>query len=153
MSPLYHSPFTSSGVDAIVEFLTWQFYCALNDEDQPVKVRFRNKIFRALGFHKRTAKALSKLDGLISKYSAKDSEIWCNHGNWQGEKEYAPRWHYGKGKIMTFEGLNAVIPENYDAYLTQKYDDWQREIPENEQKSHHNVLIFDTKKSYNSYIS
>ena len=135
------------------KFLSWQFYCALGDEVQPFKVRFRNKIFRFFGFHKHTDRALGRLEKLISKYPTDFSEIWCNHGNWQGEREYAPRRHYGKGIIKTFEGLNAVIPENYDAYLTQKYGDWRKDLPKNKQKSHHNILIFDTNKPYNDYIN
>lgn len=133
------------------KFLSWRFYCALADEDQPLKVRLRNKVFRFFGCHKRTAKALSRLEKLISKYPTDTSEIWCNHGNWQGEREYAPRWHYGKGIIKNFEGIDAVIPENYDSYLTQKYGDWRKELPPEKQKSHHNILICDTNKAYNEY--
>ena len=133
------------------KFLSWQFYCGLGDEAQPFKVRLRNRVFRLFGYHKRTAKSLGRLDKLISKYPTHTSEIWCNHGNWQGEREYAPHWHYGNGEIKIFEGIKAVIPENYDAYLTQKYEDWQKELPVNKQKSHHNILIFDTNRSYNDY--
>ena len=133
------------------KFLTWQFYCALGDKNQPFKVRFRNRIFRILGFHKHTARALARLDNLISKYSTCDSEIWCNHGNWQGELEYAPKWHYGNGTMAKFEGLDVRIPENYDAYLTQKYGDWRADPPKENRHSHHLITIIDINKSYTEY--
>lgn len=134
------------------KFLSWQFYCALGDETQPFKVRFRNKIFRIFGFHKRTFKPLARLDNLISKYNTCDSEIWCNHGNWQGELEYAPKCQYGNGVMAKFEGIDVRIPENYDAYLTQKYGDWRAELPKKDQKSHHNYFIIDLDKPYTEYI-
>ena len=134
------------------KFLSWQFYCALGDKNQPFKVRFRNKFFRTLGFHRHTAKSLARLDNLISKYNTCDSEIWCIHGNWQGELEYAPKWHYGNGTMAKFEGLDVRIPENYDAYLTQKYGAWQKDPPKKDQKSHHSYCLIDLDKPYTEYI-
>ena len=134
------------------KFLSWQFYCALDDKTQPFKVRFRNKIFRFFGFHKRTDKALHRLERLISKYSTEDSEIWCNHGNWQGELEYAPKWHYANGTTAEFEGLRVTVPENFDAYLTQKYGDWRNDPPEDKQKSHHIFEVCDASRPYKEYL-
>lgn len=74
---------------------------------------------RLLGYHKRTAKTVQKLEKTISAFSTGSSQIWCNHGNWQGKAEYAPREQYGDGAWATFEGLRVRIPEKYDEYLTQ----------------------------------
>ena len=129
---------------------SWMQYCALAKGDDP-KVEFRNKIFRALGYHKRTAKTLAKMERLYRRYPVETSLIWCNHGNWQGKLEYAPRWHYGVGAQATFEGLPVRVPENYDAYLTQKYGPWREELPKEKQKSHHCYLVCDVDRPYTAY--
>ena len=80
------------------------------------------------------------------------SKLWCNYGNWQGKLEYAPKWHYGQGTEAVFEGMTVRIPENYDAYLTQKYGDWRSDPPEEKQKTHHHSTIIDVEKSYTYYF-
>lgn len=131
--------------------LSWKQYCALNDRSK-LKIRVRNKIFRMLGYHKRTQRTLQQIDELISGWSTDASEILCNHGNWQGQKEIAPKWHYGKGTKCTFEGVDVIIPEKYDDYLTQKYGDWRNDPPKDKQKAHHDILVLDTQKPYTDYI-
>ena len=131
---------------------TWQQYCALRGDKNP-KVRFRNQIFRLLGYHKRTAKTLGKLDRFYSRYPAETSAIWCNHGNWQRSLEYASRIQYGDGAFVTFEGLRVRVPEQYDVYLTQKYSDWRAELPKEKQVSHHFWLICDVDVPYTHYIN
>lgn len=122
-------------------------------ENHPMeKIRKRNKVLRFLGVHKRTYQAHQYIEKLYSRYSPQTSEIWCNFGNWQEKLEYAPKWHYGKGTMATFEGLPVRIPENYDAYLTRKYGDWRNDPPADKQKSHHISIIVDTEKSYRSYL-
>lgn len=117
---------------------------------------FKSKCFftaeRILGFHKRTNKIVGKYEKLISQYSIEDSELICNHGNWQGKLEYAPKWHYGEGVWATFEGLKVRIPENYDAYLTQKYGDWRADLPEEQKQGHHYYEIMDLERPYTDYI-
>ena len=44
------------------------------------------------------------------------------------------------------------VPENYDAYLTQKYGDWRADLPEDMQKSHHKGVVIDTERSYKNYV-
>ena len=134
------------------KFLGWLHYCALENKES-VKVTVRNKFFRMLGYHKKTHRALAKLDSIISSYPTGDSEIWCNHGNWQGELEYAPVWQYGEGAEAEFEGVAVIIPEKYDEYLTQKYGNWRADPPKDKQKSHHMIKLLDTKKPYTEYIN
>lgn len=128
----------------------WKQCCALGKNWKP-KVEIRNKVFRLLGYHKRTAKTLAQMDKLFSRYSPDTSEVWCNHGNWQGKREYAPRWHYGAGTELTFEGLTVRVPENYDAYLTQKYGDWRSDPPKEKQASHHSYKVCDVHRPYTDY--
>lgn len=131
---------------------TWMRVCAL-DNSASRKVQMRNKFFRLLGCHKATAQVQKKLEALYPKYPPETSELWCNYGNWQGNLEYAPSWHYGEGTWATFEGLRVRIPEAYDAYLTQKYGDWRAELPPEQQRSHHNYVVCDTERPYTYYLS
>ena len=117
---------------------------------------FQSKVFlkaeRLLGVHKRTAAIVKKYERMISRYSVETSDLMCNHGNWQGRLEYAPKWHYGEGAWATFEGLRVRIPENFDAYLTQKYGDWRADLPEEQQVGHHYYEILDLDRPYTEYM-
>jgi phosphorylcholine metabolism protein LicD len=107
---------------------------------------------RILGFHLKTAKTAEKLEKLLSAWHIEDSKFWCNHGNWQGRLEYAPREQYGDGVMMKFEGLEVRVPELYDQYLTQKYGDWRADLPPEEQVGHHYYEILDLERPYTDYI-
>ena len=132
------------------KILNWIRFSILVDSTNP-KVRKRNKILRALGINKFHRNAIAALERMYTSCPLESSECWCNYGNWQGKKEYAPKWHYGKGTWATFEGLRVRIPENYDAYLTQKYGDWRKDPPVDAQKTHHLSTVIDTTKSYIYY--
>ena len=115
----------------------------------------RNMFFRLermVGYHKRTAALLENLSNRLSQYPTSTSSVWCNHGNWQGKLEYAPREQYGEGAWATFEGLKVRIPERYDEYLTQKYGDWRADLPPEQQVGHHYYTVMDTKKPYTEYV-
>ena len=117
-----------------------------------LKVRILLNIFRFLGVHRRTAKIVSRLQKALSAYSTEGSVLWCNHANWQGKLEYAPREHYGQGRMVKFEGLDVRVPEKYDEYLTQKYGDWRADLPEEQKVGHHYYEIMDLEKSYIEYM-
>ncbi len=108
------------------------------------RAKFVCRLLRLLGFHKRTAKTAKRLNALYSRYPAESSELICNHGNWQGVLEYAPREQYKDGKEARFEGIRVRIPAEIDAYLTQKYGSWREDLKEEEKKGHHTHLICDT---------
>lgn len=110
------------------------------------------KIERFVGINKRANALVTCLDKLISKWSCEDSELICNHGNWQGKIEYAPKEHYGEGIMMKFEGLDVRIPEKYDEYLTQKYGNWKLELPVEQQVGHHYYEVCDLIKPYTDYV-
>lgn len=133
------------------KIFSWKQYCAL-EGDPKFKVRLRNRMFRLLGYHKRTAKTMEKLEKFYCRYPVQSSETWCNYGNWQGKLEYAPREQYGDGTWATFEGLRVRIPENYDAYLTQKYGDWRADLPKEKQVSHHLWQVCDVDTPYTRYL-
>lgn len=107
---------------------------------------------RLLGCHRRTQKIVRRYEAMVSRYAIADSDVICNHGNWQGRLEYAARTQYGKGAPMTFEGVQVLVPEEYDAYLTQKYGDWRSDPPIAEQVGHHYYEIMDPHRSYVNYM-
>lgn len=131
---------------------SWMQYCALRD-GRKLRVRLRNWAFRCLGFHRRTAKTLARMESLYCRYPARDSNIWCNQGNWQGKREYAPKGQYGDGLWLTFEGLPVRVPADFDAYLTQKYGNWRQEPPKTEQVGSHRALVCDLNRPYTDYAA
>lgn len=117
---------------------------------------FKAKVFfaceRILGFHRKVDKIAQKIELLISKYPTETSGLICNHGNWQGKLEYAPKSQYGNGTWAMFEGLRVRIPEKYDEYLTQKYGDWRADLPDDQKVGHHYYEIMDLEHPYTDYI-
>lgn len=109
-------------------------------------------VLRLLGYHKRTAKTLSKYEAFVSKYMVEESDIICSHGNKYGEKDYIPKEYYGNGTYATFQGVRVRIPEKYDEYLTCLYGDWHTPPPEDERKEIHPCEVMDTTKSYLYYM-
>lgn len=107
---------------------------------------------KILGVPCRAAAYAKKFEKVISAYAPEASEYWCNHGNWQGKLEYAPREQYGEGYWTTFEGLRVRVPERYDEYLTQKYGDWRADLPLEQQEGHHYAAVIDLHSPFCDYI-
>lgn len=122
------------------------------DVPRSLKGKLAVKLMRFLKIHKKTLYILKKYNKLISSYTIKDSSIICNHGNWQGTLEYAPKEQYGCGKWTEFEGIKVRVPEKFDDYLTQKYGDWRSDPPTEEQVGHHYYTYMDLDNPYTDYI-
>ena len=105
-------------------------------------------LFRLCGYKSDTAAETAVFDKYISSFSIEDSDVWCNHANSTSPLEYAPKEQYGAGAWAKFEGLTVRIPEQYDAYLTQKYGDWRSDLPADEQHGHHYYVKCDLHRSY-----
>ena len=129
-----------------------ELMAALDGREFGFKARTVWRLMRILGFHKRTRAILEKYERLISRYDTDTSALICNHGNWQGKLEYAPREQYGQGSIWSFEGIQARVPELYDAYLTQKYKDWRADLPPEKQVGHHYYTVMDLETPYTERI-
>lgn len=108
--------------------------------------------FRLLGIHKHTATLVKKYEAEISKYPMTSTKMVANHGNWQGKLEYAPLEQYGCGAWGTFEGLSVRLPEQYDAYLLQKYGNYRLDPPLDEQVGHHYSITYDCNRSYKDML-
>lgn len=115
------------------------------------KAKFLQRVGRFLGWHQHTGKTVAVLDRMLSKYPLEKSALWCNHGNWQGKLEYAPKWQYGAGRTTEFEGLQVCVPERPDEYLQRKYGDYRKDPPEESRKGHHYYEICDCSHPYTVY--
>ena len=129
----------------------WKVFCVY-EGNWNWKARLLQRAGRLLGWHKHTQKTVASLDRLLSGYPLEQSELWCNHGNWQGKLEYAPAWHYGTGVRARFEGLTVLVPECYHEYLEQKYGDYRQDPAEENQKGHHYYQVCDCTRPYTEYI-
>ena len=109
-----------------------------------------NKLF---GIFASSYENIKRYEALLRECLPEESNIWCNHGNWQGKLEYADKSQYGDGAWADFEGLKVRIPENYDAYLTQKYGDWRSDLPDDKKISGHFFEHQDVNKSYLEYMN
>lgn len=108
--------------------------------------------FRLLRVHKHTAALARRYENMITRYPTANSAVIANHGNWQGKLEYAPAEQYGSGARGKFEGLEVWLPEQYDAYLRQKYGDYALDPPAAEQVGHHYYTVCDPARSYREYL-
>lgn len=137
-----------------VERAKWWFTLLIHacfDLERSKKGKLFVTVERALRIHRHTDWINRWFEHVVTQYPPDKSNVWCNHGNWQGKLEYAPAWHYGKGTWAVFEGLRVRIPENYDSYLTQKYGNWRDELPPEQQIGHHYYLVCDCKRPYTYY--
>ncbi len=116
------------------------------------KARLVYCLKRLLGFHRRTVKIAAAYDKMIRGYPLTSHGWWCNHGNWQGKREYAAGEQYAQGADMTFEGLQVKIPKQYDVYLRQKYGDYTQDPPEQDQRGHHYWTVCDCNTPYTEYV-
>ena len=82
------------------------------------------------------------------------SSAWvANYGGGWGEREIMPRDVFGKGVQGTFEGLNVMLPENYDEYLTRLYGDYMTPPPVEKRAAHHHFTVIDLDKPYREYTN
>lgn len=116
------------------------------DVSRGPKAKIGYYLRRALGYHKRTAAILKEYEKCITVRKGKETDVLCNHGNWQNELEYAPIEQYGEGVMMEFEGLPVRVPQRYEEYLKQKYGDWRADPPKEKQVGHHYYTVCDVSK-------
>ena len=124
--------------------------CNVEQSKKAKFIKFISNLFDSSGNVNHIVKKYSKM---LKSYPVQKSDYICNHGNWQGKLEYAPREQYGEGIIMKFEGLDVRVPEQYDAYLTQKYGNWRADLPVEQQVGHHYYSVLDLDNPYTMYLN
>lgn len=96
-----------------------------------------------------SSKALKKRDNLLK--SNKKSKYLANYCGAWGVKEITPAEWYGEGIEMEFEGIKAIVPSNYKAWLTQVYGNYMQLPPIEKRVTHHFTEVIDLDKSYKEY--
>ena len=79
---------------------------------------------------------IKKREKLFKKYSYASSNYIANFGGAWGARETMPKEIFGVGRKKTFDGIEVIIPEKYDEYLTRLYGDYMTPPPECEQGGH-----------------
>ena len=77
---------------------------------------------------------------------------YCNFHNAKNNQLYMAASTYGKGISAKFEGVEVIVPSNYDEYLTAYYGDWRADLPKEQQVGHHYYEILDLEHPYTDYM-
>lgn len=78
---------------------------------------------------------------------------YCNFHNSKNNKLYMDQAIYGDGVLAEFEGINVIIPEKYNEYLTAYYGDWRADLPVEQQVGHHYYTVLDLDRPYTYYMN
>ena len=81
-----------------------------------------------------------------------NSEQVINYCGAWGDKEIAFREWFGEGTEALFEGINIVIPKEYDLYLSRLYGDYMQLPPLEQRVPHHYCTVIDLEKPYTKYM-
>lgn len=88
----------------------------------------------------------------LQKNGSTDNVQYCNFHNAKNNRLYMEYSYYGNGTIAKFEGIDVVIPEKYDEYLTAYYGNWRADLPPEQQVGHHYAEVIDLERPYTDYI-
>ena len=108
--------------------------------------------WRSIGLTGHPASMAAGFEKKLRRTPVSASTVLCNHGNWQGVLDYAGKEVFGEGAWMCFEGLQVRVPERYEDYLTRKYGDYRRDLPEEEKQGHHYFAVCDCDRPYTYYL-
>lgn len=89
---------------------------------------------------------------IMCRYPYQDAEVIANYCGAWGMKEVMPRSVFGRGVVGSFDGVDVILPEDWDQYLTRLYGDYMTPPPPEKRVSHHNCTVLDPEKSYTHYI-
>lgn len=88
----------------------------------------------------------------LRENSSSGNVQYCNFHNAKNNRLYMDFSYYGEGTTAKFEGLDVIIPEKYDEYLTAYYGDWRADLPTEQQIGHHYVEVIDLETPYTAYV-
>lgn len=118
-----------------------------------IKSRIINAFTDIIYGNKNIVQLLEKKEKIATKYNYDESEYVCPF--FDPVKAplslVFPKNYFGNGVVKKFEGIDVVIPQNYDAFLKQHYGDYMKLPPEEERQPHHYNQIIDLEKSYKYY--
>lgn len=82
-------------------------------------------------------KIIAQMVKIEKSHRYEDSNFVACYSGSYNYKEYIPKEWLGTGRKMSFEGVDVIMPENYDAYLNHFYGDYMELPPESKRVSHH----------------
>lgn len=97
-------------------------------------------------------RARNKMDKLAKKYPFEKCDTVANYYGAWGNKEIMPKEVFSSGTQAKFEGLDVIIPKNYDEYLTRLYGNYMQFPPVEKRVTHHYTEIVDFDTPYIQYV-
>lgn len=94
---------------------------------------------------------IKAIDRSMQKIKYDEARLVGAYLLWGGNKEAMPKHLYGKGTKAIFEGLEVVIPEYYDEYLTRRFGNYMALPPEDKRYGHHHAVGESTTIGYQDY--
>lgn len=94
---------------------------------------------------------LKRIEKIMRKNAYDESYYVANFQSAWVSREIMPRELYGNGTKAKFEGLDVIVPEHYDKYLTHVYGDYMKLPPVEKQVNRHITAGMDLTKSYKDY--
>ena len=118
--------------------------------DTPGRNAFKRLLIRiiCLIYHD-VKKTIIKRDKLFRKYPY---SLSCEVSDLGGHCDILPKNVFGKGTIGVFEGVEVVLPEKYDEYLSKTYGDYMKLPPVEKRVGHHFYEIKDANRPYKDYF-
>jgi len=87
----------------------------------------------------------------VTKYDCDDSKYVCDFYGVCNLRDIFERKCFGDGIVGTFEGIEVMLPDDCDTYLTQVYGDYMKFPPVDQRRPPH-IDFLDLEKSYKHYI-
>lgn len=97
-------------------------------------------------------KYYQKFEEYLSLEEHSEYPYYCNLLNAKNNNRYLPIEVYGEGTTAKFEGIDVIIPEKYDEYLTAYYGNWRADLPPEQQVGHHYAEVIDLERPYTDYV-
>lgn len=69
------------------------------------------------------------------------------------KESYMRREVFENGIQKNFEGIEILVPKDYNTYLTKMYGNYMKLPPKEKQVAHHYNEIIDLNRSYKEYLS
>ena len=93
-----------------------------------------------------------KVEKMLNKIPYEKAKTVGNHYGIYYKKEAMPKEWFGEGVTASFEGVEVIIPKEYDKYLTKLYKDYMTPPPEDKRIGHHFDKGLSLTQGYKDYI-
>ena len=91
---------------------------------------------------------ISLMDTIAQRYRNGDHTYIAAVGGMYGDREWWKLEEYLPQTRVPFEGVMLPVPENYDIYLSNLYNDYMQLPPEEERVWKHHPILIDFEHNY-----